>query len=101
VQPRLREELVGGRGVGEGVGGVVGREQVLDDGAGFPERDVIVVGVGDGGYAAVGVNGFEGFCWWGGCVRFCYLSPSRSPSPCLSRSWGGKGGVAAYLGAER
>lgn len=36
VQPGLSEELVGRGGVGEGVGGVVGREQVLDDGAGFP-----------------------------------------------------------------
>jgi hypothetical protein len=61
VQPGLSEEFIGGRGVGEGVGGVVGCEQVLDDGAGFPEGDVGVVGVGDGGDAAVGVDGFEGF----------------------------------------
>jgi hypothetical protein len=61
VQPGLSEEFIGGRGVGEGVGGVVGCEQVLDDGAGFPEGDVVVVWVGDGGDAAVGVDGFEGF----------------------------------------
>jgi hypothetical protein len=67
VQPRLREELVGRGGVGEGVGGVIGREQVLDDGAGFPEVDVVVVRVGDGGDAAVGVDGFEGFCCRGLC----------------------------------
>jgi hypothetical protein len=62
VQPGLGEEFVGGGGVGEGMGGVVGGEEVLDDGAGFPEGDVGVVGVGNGGDAAVGVEGFEGFC---------------------------------------
>jgi hypothetical protein len=62
VQPGLGEEFVGGGGVGEGIGGVVGGEEVLDDGAGFPEGDVGVVGVGNGGDAAVGVEGFEGFC---------------------------------------
>lgn len=68
MQPGLREEFVGGGGVGEGIGGVVGCEEVLDDGAGFPEGDVVwVVGVGDGGDAAVGVEGFEGFCLGGLC----------------------------------
>ena len=61
MQPRLREELVGRGGVAERVGGIVGREQVLDDRAGFPEGNV-GVWVGDGGDAAVGVDGFEGFC---------------------------------------
>jgi len=62
VQPGLGEEFVGGGGVGKGIGGVVGGEEVLDDGAGFPEGDVGVVWVGDGGDAAVGVERFEGFC---------------------------------------
>jgi hypothetical protein len=63
VQPGLGEEFVGGGGIGEGIGGVVGGEEVLDDGAGFPEGDVVgAVWVGDGGDAAVGVEGFEGFC---------------------------------------
>ena len=62
VQPRLREELVGRRRVGEGLRGVVGGEQVFDDGAGFPEGEG-GVWVGDGGDAAVGVEGFEGLCF--------------------------------------
>jgi hypothetical protein len=93
VQPGLSEELVGGGGVGEGVGGVVGREQVLDDGAGFPEGDVVVVGVGDGGDAAVGVDGFEGFCCF-----VCQRSLLFSLRVFLDI---GKRGIAAYLGAER
>ena len=79
MQPALGEELVGGRGVGEGVGRVVGREQVLDDGAGFPEGDVGVVGVGDGGDAAVGVDGLEGFCC---CCCCCVRSGSGSFPVC-------------------
>ena len=55
VQPGLREEFVGRRGVLQGRGGVVGREQVFDYGAGFPEGDG-GVGVFDGGDAAVGVD---------------------------------------------
>jgi hypothetical protein len=61
VQPGLREVLVRGGGVGEGAGGVVGGEQVFDYGAGFPEGEG-GVWVGDGGDAAVGVEGFEGLC---------------------------------------
>ena len=59
MQPRLREVFVGGRGVGEGLRGVVGGEEVFDYGAGFPEGEG-GVWVGDGGDAAVGVEGFEG-----------------------------------------
>ena len=62
VQPRLREELVGRGRVGEGLRGVVGGEQVFDDGAGFPEGEG-GVWVCDGGDAAVGVEGFEGLCF--------------------------------------
>jgi hypothetical protein len=63
VQPGLREELVRRRSVFEGGGGVVGFEQVFDDGAGFEEGDG-GVGVFDGGDAAVGVDGLEGL-WIG------------------------------------
>jgi hypothetical protein len=93
VQPGLSEEFVGGGGVGEGVGGVVGREQVLDDGAGFPEGDVVVVWVRDGRDAAVGVDGFEGFCCF-----VCQMSLLFSLRVFLDI---GKRGIAAYLGAER
>ena len=61
VQPGLREELVGRGRVGEGLRGVVGGEEVFDYGAGFPEGEG-GVWVGDGGDAAVGVEGFEGLC---------------------------------------
>ena len=92
MQPRLREELVGRGGVGEGVAGVVGCEEVLDDGAGFEEGDV-GVWVGDGGDAAVGVDGFEGFCCF-----VCQRSLLFSLRVFLDI---GKRGIAAYLGAER
>ena len=62
VQPGLRKVLVGRGGVGEGLRGVVGGEEVFDYGAGFPEGEVSVWVV-DGGDAAVGVCGFEGFCF--------------------------------------
>jgi hypothetical protein len=61
VQPGLREVLVGRGRVGEGLRGVVGGEEVFDDGAGFPEGEG-GVWVGDGGDATVGVEGFEGLC---------------------------------------
>lgn len=54
-QPLLQEVLFGEGGVGELVGLVVGVDEVLDDGAGFPQRDVCVW-VLDGGDAAVGVD---------------------------------------------
>lgn len=92
MQPRLREELVGRGGVGQRVGGVVRCEQVLDDGAGFPEGDVVVVWVGDGGDAAVGVDGFEGLC--GACVRV--RSFADFPWSVLGRRR-----IATCLGAER
>lgn len=61
MQPGLRQKLVGGRGVLQGGRGVVGGEEVLDYGAGFPEGEVCVW-VCDGGDTAVGVEGFEGLC---------------------------------------
>jgi hypothetical protein len=62
MQPGLREVFVGGRGVGEGLGGVVGGEQVFDYGAGFPEGEG-GVWVGDGGDAAVWGEGLERLCY--------------------------------------
>lgn len=44
----------------QGVGGVVGGEEVFDYGAGFEEGEG-GVWVDDGGDAAVGVDAFEGF----------------------------------------
>jgi hypothetical protein len=62
VQPGLREVFAGRGRVGEGLRGVVGGEEVFDDGAGFPEGEG-GVWVGDGGDAAVGVERFEGLCF--------------------------------------
>lgn len=59
VQPRLRVELVRRARVLDLRGGVVGREQVFDDSAGFPEGDV-GIGVFDGRDAAVRVDALEG-----------------------------------------
>jgi hypothetical protein len=78
VQPGLREELVRRGRVFEGGRGVVGFEQVFNYGAGF-EEGYGGVGVFDGGDAAVGVEGFEGFCFGVGvrgssgpeCVVLC------------------------------
>lgn len=61
MQPGLREELFGRRGVLEGGGGVVGGEEIFNYGAGFPQLDV-GVWVFDGGNSAVGIDGFEGLC---------------------------------------
>ena len=59
-QPLLGEvRVVGSRCKRKLAGGVVGLGEVLEDGAGLPQREVSV-GVVDGGHAAVGVDGEEG-----------------------------------------
>ena len=66
VEPLVLEVVEEGEGaVREGVGGVVGGDEVLDYGAGFPDGEG-GVGVGEDGGAAVGVEGGEGGLKMGG-----------------------------------
>ena len=60
MQPGLRVELVRRARVLDLGGGVVGREEVFDNGSGFPESDV-GVRVFDGRDAAVRVDALERF----------------------------------------
>lgn len=75
VEPLVQQVLFGGAGVGEAVFFVVGLDEVLIDGARFPEGE-FRVRVDDGGQAAVGVDfggvwGLKGkrgvsLDWWRG-----------------------------------